>query len=52
MHCLVPFAAAFTVAFVVAACGPGAGGVGTVRIRARFSDDFDVEGEVQLDVCD
>lgn len=27
-------------------------GVGTVRIRARFSDGFDVEGEVQLNVCD
>lgn len=31
---------------------PDAGGVGTVRIRARFSDNFDVEGEVQLNVCD
>lgn len=31
---------------------PDAGGVGTVRIRARFDDSFDVEGEVQLNVCD
>lgn len=27
-------------------------GTGTVRIRARFSDKFTIEGEVQLDVCD
>lgn len=47
MHRPVPFAAAF----VVAACGPGAGGVSMVRRRAHPSDDFGVEGEMQLDVC-
>jgi hypothetical protein len=27
-------------------------GTGTVRLRAKFDEDFDVEGEIQLDVCD
>ena len=27
-------------------------GTGVVRIRAKYNDQFSVEGEVQLDVCD